>query len=127
MICVHELQTGLGGRRGVGDYETVVGEEGGREGDGADAEFPAGWVAGDTGGGGVREEGLAEELVAEARAEYLYFWVVCVEIGNLVLAWCLLGRKGNILLVNSLRGMIQEAESYAEAAVRVLVRAIILK
>ena len=54
MIGVHELKSKLGRGKGIGCYGTEMGEEGGGESDGVDAEFPAFWIAGYDGisGGG---------------------------------------------------------------------------
>jgi hypothetical protein len=93
VVCVHELQPKLGRREWVGEDGSVMGEEGRGEGDGVDAEFPAFWVAGHdgvsgrpAGAGGRGEEGVAEELVAEAGAEYFYGWVVGVEFWEQVVS-----------------------------------------
>lgn len=54
VIGVHELKSKLGRGKGIGCYGTEMGEEGGGESDGVDAEFPAFWIAGYDGisGGG---------------------------------------------------------------------------
>ena len=80
MVCVHKLQPKLGGEGGIGEDRTVLRDEGEREGDGMDAEFPTSGVASHNGGGGSGKEGVAEELVAEAGAKDLDGWVGNVEV-----------------------------------------------
>ena len=69
MVCVDELETEIRRGRRVGGHAAEVGEEGGGESDGVDADFPASGVGADDGVGGRGEEGVADELVAEAGAE----------------------------------------------------------
>lgn len=116
MIGVHELQPKLGGEGGVGKDGTVLRDEGEREVDGMDTKFPACGIASHDGGGGSGKDGVAEELVAKARAEDLDGWVGNVEVWGLALVVTWEGREGWLPLVKEVSEMIQRAGSYAEAA-----------
>ena len=79
VVGVHELQAQLGRRRAVRRHGAEARLEGRRELHCVDAEFPPGRVSSHDGEGGRGEQGVREDLVAEAGAEDADAWVLSVD------------------------------------------------